>query len=215
MLYLFYLCDSNMRSLLFLLTAIFFGLTTNCFAQDKIIKLNDREITDIKVLDITANTVKFQRTGSMNTKSIYKDNLFGVVYENGTEKVIYLPDPNDDDDYTIDQMRMFLRGSKDARLKYHSFGSTVTGLAFGIAGPFLASVSLGPLIMLPPAVGMLLVSMGSPNMRNQKVDPKYLNNEEYLMGYQHKARKKKVRNAFFSSLAGIAVGLVIMNNVVD
>lgn len=203
------------RIFTFFLCFFLITILNTVLGQDLMLKLNGKEIKDVKVLDITANTIQFQEFGKENgrKKSIYRDNVFHIVYANGTEKVTYLPDPTDKEEYTIEQMRMFILGVRDSRKVYHHIPSFAVGLIAGVAGPFFANYTLGPLIALPPALGTLVASIGSPNMNKQKVDPKFLNNEEYMMGYSHQARKKKIRNAFLSSLVGVAAGLVLVKMV--
>lgn len=182
------------------------------FAQDKISLLNSKEIVNIKVVDITANTIQYQIVGIENpkTKSIYRDNVFAITYLDGTEKIIYLPEPTDDGEYSIEQMRMFIKGTKDAREKYYSFFPVVAGFAFGVAGPYAASYTFGSLVALPPVLGVFAMSLGSPNMKKQKVDPRFLANEEYQMGFQHRARKKRIKSSFLSSLVGVGVGFLLI-----
>ena len=201
-----------MKKNLFLISL--FSCSSFLFAQDKIVLENSREITNIKVTEVTTNSVKYKKFGNPDAKEkgIYSERVFSVSYSDGTEKVIYAPDPAEPE-FSVEQMRMFIKGTQDSRKVYHNELSYIVGFLFGVAGPFAANLSLPPFIALPPGLGIFLVSIGSPNMNHQNVDRKYLNNEEYLMGYQRKARLKKARNAFYSSLIGVGAGLIIVNNI--
>ncbi len=196
----------------YLLVSLILICSSCLFAQDRMLLMSGKELDKIKVNEITANTVTYQHEGSASEHKIYRENVFSVSYANGTEKVLYMPLP-EENDLDAEQMRMFLRGTQDARVHYKNYSSYFIGFVSGVAGPILASYSLPPIIAFPPATGIFLSSLSSPNMANLPyVDKKLLNNEEYMMGFQRKARAKKIRNAFFGSLVGVAATLVFMES---
>ncbi len=196
-----------MRYLLLLLVVLPF---CSLKAQDRMLLMNCKTIDSVKVVDISANTVTYLCQGSLNEHKIYRENIFAITYKDGKEKVLYMPAP-EDNDLDIEQMRMFINGTRKAKESYHNYSSYLIGFVAGVAGPVAAFYSLPPLIALPPATGVFLASLGSPKMSNLSyIDKKYLNNEEYMMGFQRKARAKKIRNAFFGSLVGVAAMSVYM-----
>lgn len=197
-----------MRYLLLLLVVLPF---CSLKAQDRMLLMNCKTIDSVKVVDISANTVTYLRQGSLNEHKIYRENIFAITYKDGKEKVLYMPAP-EDNDLDIEQMRMFINGTRKSKVSYHNYSSYLIGFAAGIAGPvFAKSTGILSLAALPPATGIFLASLGSPKMSNLSyIDKKYLNNEEYMMGFQRKARAKKIRNAFFGSLVGVAAMSVYM-----
>lgn len=191
---------------------LFLAITTNSFSQDslgKFILMNGKEISNIKILNIGAQSISYQNLNNNKIKKIYKDNVFAVNYVNGKENVIYKRD-SIFNDLTVEQMRMLIKGFKDGREKHKNYSSYFIGFAAGVAGPIIASVSFGTLAPFPPAAGIFVCGITAPNMNKEPVEKKYLNNEEYLMGYQKKARGKKTRHALIGALVGFATGFAIL-----
>lgn len=173
--------------------------------------MNGKKISNIKVLEIQGQTISYQKFGNPNSssKKIYKDNVFAVNYADGRESVVYKRD-SVFNDVSPEQMRMLIKGMRDGREKYKNYSSYFIGFAAGVAGPIIASVSFGTLAPFPPAAGIFVCGITAPNMNKQPVEKKYLNNEEYLMGYQKKARGKKTRHALIGAIAGFATGFAIL-----
>ena len=190
-----------------------FVTSGNVFSQDKIVLLNAKEIVNIKVLEITSETVMYQKLDdkSGDKKGIYRDKVFAVNYADGSEKVLYEADSTFDN-FKPEQMRLFLRGTADARKYYHNYSSYGIGFLFAVPGVYLAYATFPVLLPFPAATGVFVGGMGSPNMNKQAdVNKKYLNNVEYLMGYQRKARSKKTKHALIGALLGIGAGFAMHN----
>jgi hypothetical protein len=147
-----------MRYLLLLLVVLPF---CSLKAQDRMLLMNCKTLDSIKVVDISANTVTYLRQGSLNEHKIYRENIFAITYKDGKEKVLYMPAP-EDNDLDIEQMRMFINGTRDAKEHYRNYSSYLIGFAGGIAGPIFAkSTGILSLAALPPVTGIFLASLGS------------------------------------------------------
>ncbi len=197
----------------FLLAASLLLLISCVYAQDKIIFTNSKEIKDIKVIDVNGEVITYEKTKSPgNQKRLFTDKVFSVKYADGKEKIIYNPDTSMGE-LAVERQRMFINGTREAREKYSEFTAYIIGFGFGVVGPWLGGISFPVLTPFPPATGVFISSLMSPKMTNQPVDKKYFNNEEFLMGYQKKARGIKTRHALFGALTGIAAGLYMFNIV--
>ena len=186
---------------------VFLMTASVSFAQDKIIFLDSKEITNIKVIDVKDAVITYQETKDSKAveKKVFTDKVFSVNYADGTENILYRPDTAMGD-FSAEQMKLFIKGTKDAREKYHDYSSYFIGFAFGVTGPLIGSYTFPVLTPFPPAAGIFVAGLFSPNMNRQPVEKKYLNNIEYLQGYEKKARGKKTKHALYGALVGMVAG---------
>ncbi len=182
-------------------------------AQDTLVLMNGKRING-NVLEIQEKAIKY-RIGS-NPKSpihsIKPYRVFAINKNDGTEKVIFAPDTLDQSDYTIPQLRTFIKGERAAQTGYNN--TLNKALAF-VAGAGASYFSIYGLVV--PALYSSIVGASSPDINKQKnVDPALANVPEYQDGYLTITRQKKIRNSFVAGMIGFAVGFttqaIIGNN---
>lgn len=190
----------NLRIVLFLL---FLCLGFNTTAQDTLFLLGGKTIV-ARNIEVGGYRVSYMglKEGS-KLKSVRIENLFSIKHANGSEQMFYVPDSLEEDDFTVDQMRMFIRGEQDALAYYKNTPNKLAAFAAG------GGVSLfGFYGIIGPAIYSTVVGSFSPDMSKQKVsDPALIQVEEYREGYQRKVRDKKIKNSLLFGLAGFAVGV--------
>lgn len=183
-------------------------------AQDTILTL---EGTRIPVMKYSVNN-EFQLIEYTNEKGKNKDIEMDEVFSvknNETETVMYKMDSSKGDYLCVDDMKSYLRGVEDARKSYGAVLSSVSGLAIGTGAMIYASsknakinMFWAPVIPLAFCIG---ISFTNPCINNiKRSHPGWSNNERYLVGFDNEARKKRVKNAILSSLAGMLVSSVTM-----
>jgi hypothetical protein len=177
-----------------------FLFASGIFAQDTIVLLNGKTIlsrhADVSGYSVTYNSIKL----NSKQKQVNVENVFSIRHADGTERILYQPDSLEPDDYTAEQMRMYILGEQDAILYYRNNLNKVTAFAFGGGSAYFSFYGI-----IGPAVYATVIGSFSPKMEKQKVsDLMLLKNTEYREGYIRKARDKNTKNAILYGLAGFA-----------
>jgi hypothetical protein len=191
---------------LLIIISVWIVSSLSAFAQDTIITMSGLEIP-CKIIDKEDFELRYEFTkknGKLKERGLHKSEIFALVID-GNEEVIYAPDPILGDDFSVQEMRIFIAGEQDAR-KYFStmatfwVGAGTAGLAAILAqGAFLATLAvpiLYPIVQLLPYIKIKEKYISDPNHRY---------NEIYASGFESVARGKKV----VAGLKGAAIGAVI------
>lgn len=139
-------------------------------------------------------------------------NVFSIKYAGKPERIIYEPDSLEQDDYNVDQMRMYIKGEQDAIKYYKNNLNKLGAFAFGGVSAYFSFYGI-----IGPAVYSTVIGSFIPDIQTQKVsDPALLRVDEYRAGYEKKIRENKTKNAILYGLAGFAAGVatfvVVKNN---
>lgn len=138
---------------------LFFLLTgLVCQAQDTLILITGRTFI-VKSVEIGEYSIGYQKIDPKNPnaktrmRSMDPERVFAVHFKNGTEQVVFQTDTFDSADFTVEEMRKFIKGEQDAREFYHNQSPKILGLAvgagssiftfYGLIGPPLFSTVLG------------------------------------------------------------------------
>ena len=129
-----------------------------CQAQDTIILITGRTFI-VKSVEIGEYSIAYQKidkkdpSAKTRVRNIDPERVFAVHFKNGTEKVVFQTDTFDTADFTVEEMRKFIKGEQDAREFYHNQSPKILGLAvgagssiftfYGLIGPPLFSTILG------------------------------------------------------------------------
>jgi tetrahydromethanopterin S-methyltransferase subunit F len=185
---------------------ILFLFSLALHAQDKIVLLSGKVI-NAKSVTINGYTIAYRTTGEKSKlRKVDPENVFSIQYADGSEKIIFIRDLTDTLEYTVEQMRMFIKGEQDAALYYKNIPNKVAGFAVGVGASFFSIYGL----VLPPLYGTI-VGAHSPNMEKMQVsDASLLNDYDYREGYKTKVRNRKVRNGVLSGFIGFAAGFVAL-----
>jgi hypothetical protein len=127
--------------------------SSDTYVHDMINFLDGKQIC-ADVISIDGNTVKYLpvRKQKNHFKECSLDNVFSIVYKNGTEKVLYRQDTSSDDRYmTAEEMSNYVQGAQDARKNFRSPFSTISGAFTGAASAIIGFWSV-PLIFIHPYV---------------------------------------------------------------
>jgi hypothetical protein len=171
--------------------------------KDTIVLLNgDRVIAS--VIDTTNGVTSFKNPKNPKKNFIIEnDRIFSINNPKG-ENIIYAYDTVIGNEFTIDEMRYFIRGEQDADKGFKAPGAFWGNLALaagaGVTGSFLSPV--------PPFVFVALVGAPKVNIKKETVSNlEYLNHTTYLMGYERVARKKRKIKSLIGGGIGLSVGL--------
>lgn len=180
--------------------------------NDTILLLNGNTIIT-NIIDTANASVSFKNP-KHPAKNIVIENerIFSIRNSNG-ENIIYSYDTILGNEFTIDEMRYFIKGEQDAQKGFKArgafWGNLFIGAGAGVTGFFFS-----------PAVPFAFTALaGVPKVKIKKntvSDPEYLNHPEYLMGYQRVADKKRKIKSLVSGGIGLGIGLgtffILKNN---
>lgn len=194
-----------------ILTLAIFGLSISySHAQlDTIVFLSGRQIP-VKSVEVNSGYLSYRPfEGKDRLRKVDNYRLFGIRFANGTEQVIYQEDPYDSLDFSVEQMRFFIRGEQDADRFFKGRANIAASFVFGAAASYLTIYGL----VVPPLYSTV-VGAFSPNVQKSPVsDPALRDVPEYVEGYQRKVRDKKIRNSLLAGLAGFASGFIVLTLV--
>jgi hypothetical protein len=196
-----------MRNFLILL---FSCLAFTSKAQDKIMLMNGR-ILNVKNISLSGYTIAYRTLEKDKLRKIDTEKVFAIQYADGTEKLVFTPNPADTNEYTIPQMRMFIKGEQDATMYYKNNLNKGVAFAIGAGSSLLAIYGL----VIPPAYSTIIGAF-SPNMEKMQVsDSMLLNDLDYRDGYKSKVRNRKIRNSLLSGFIGFATGAIAISLITN
>ena len=190
------------------LTAIF--LTLIGFAQDEILKMSGHTIVG-EIVEITDFQVICQITkknGKTKQVAFQRSDVFSVTKEGQEEEIFYQQDSFIGDDYTVQEMRIYIAGEQDALNGYDPSPTKYVGVLVG-AGAGVASQG-GLLLPIGIPVTYTLLQL-APTIKIREetisnIDHKY--NDIYAAGYESVARSKKVLAGLKGSALGAFIGVI-------
>lgn len=187
-------------SFLFLLSLTSFSQAKT---QDTIFLMNGIIIAK-KVIDTTFSTVTIMNPKNHTSKIHYEmDQLYMVKFANGYKRYYYVQDPSIYNEFTRDEMWMFMKGEADARKGFKARGALITsgfiGFAAGLTGTFFAPVAPYGFMALSGATRIRIRHNTISNM-------KYIESDAYILGYERVARQKRKTKSLIGGTIGLALG---------
>lgn len=189
-----------------LIAVVLFFLSTISFSQkvqDTIFLMNGHVIAK-QVIDTTFSTVTIMNPKAHTKKIHYEmDQLYMVKFANGFKRYYYVQDPSIYNEFTREEMWLFMKGESDARNGFKARGCLISagilGFAAGMTGTFFAPVA--------PYGFMALSGITKIRIRHNTVsDPKYIEHDAYILGYERVARQKRKTKSLLGGTIGLALG---------
>lgn len=198
------------------LTTLLLLAVFSCSAQDKINLMNGSSL-DGRVIGASSLSIRYQfvkKSGKMKLDEVPTERVFSTVDSTGKETVWYFQDMMLGNEYSIEEMRWFLKGQQDARDGYKSPWATWGGFALSAGLVIGLDMEVNSLFIPPVWTG--IVALPRVNVtRGSLRDPGMEGNELYAYGYAGVGRTKRVLRGLVGSFAGVAVGLLtrqVINN---
>jgi hypothetical protein len=202
-----------MRSLLFTLLCL---LLSAASAQDKISLMNGQEFP-AKVIAQSTLEIRYlvaKKNGRLVERAEPTESVFSVTDSLGREKVWYFMDTLFGNDYTVPEMRIFMKGERDARNGYKPIVPMLGGFLLGAGLVIGLDLEVNSLLIPPvyaaamswPRVNVTRGSITDPNMEGDPI---------YATGYSVAARPKRVIRCLLSAAAGVAVGLAVRQLIIN
>ena len=193
---------------LFIVTAFLlcFSISFSQKAQDTIFLMNGHVVAK-KVIDTTFTTVSIMNPKKHTQKIHYEmDQLYMVKFANGYKRYYYVQDPSIYNEFTRDEMWMFMKGESDARNGFKARGALIgaglIGLAAGMTGSFWSPIA--------PYTFMALSGITKIRIRHNTIsNMKYIESDAYILGYERVARQKRKTRSLVGGTIGLALGFGI------
>jgi hypothetical protein len=174
-------------------------------STDQLILMNGNVIP-VKDIILGGYIISYHKMNKNRVRKINVDKVFSIQYADGNERIVYTPGA-DSLEYSVPQMRMFVKGEQDAAYYYLNPVNKAVAFAVGAGASFLAIYGL----VIPPAYSTL-VGAFSPDMNKMKVsDSMLLNDVDYVDGYKTKVRNRKIRNSLISGFIGFAATAITVS----
>ncbi|MFL5752474.1 MAG: hypothetical protein ACJ76F_03635 [Bacteroidia bacterium] len=198
-----------MRSLVFCLLLLFLGLIHNSKAQqgfgnDSLFLMNGK-IYVSTVIDTSLGAVTILDIKDTSKRmNVEYDELYGVKYAStGSMYYYYSQDTSIINDFTRDEMWLYMKGERDAKKGFKGRGSLFGSMAAGIGGGITGNI-LGPLV---PFAYLGLSGLPKVRIKHDTVsNPYYLDSDAYILGYERQARYKRKINCMIGGGIGLAIG---------
>lgn len=192
---------------LVLLSSVCFACVTGLFGQDHILLMNGETI-DAKVLGQSTLEVRYAliTKGKVKERAEPTENVFSVTDSLKVEKLWYFQDSLFGNDFSVQEMRHYIRGEQDARKGYKPIipmiGGFVAGagLVIGLDMEFMA-------LLIPPVYGGAMALPRVHVTRGSITNPLMDGDNFYAYGYARAGKNKRIIRSLLSSAVGVAVGL--------
>lgn len=193
------------RFFVFLAAIVLLTGAKSAQSQDVLTLFNGRKIYT-KIVEVNSNYVIYKHFTDIKerNKSIVLARIFAIE-SGGKEEVLYHPDPLDPELFTVEQMRMFIKGEQEAMRFYDSDATKIVSVAFGMASGYFGFF-YG---LIGPPLFTTIVGSFSPKMSAMKVtDPSLISDPDFAEGYAKKVRDYKVRKSILFGGIGYGIGLI-------
>ncbi len=181
-------------------------LVNTCFSQakkDTILLLNGDILTGT-IMEMTVDNFTIKE--SEKAKRLYvidNDRIFSYIDHSG-EHFLYVYDTLSGNDFTIAEMRYFLRGERDGKKGFKARPAFYTNLLIGAAGGLSGSF----LFPVPAFTFVILTGLPKVKIRKSTVtNPEDLNHIPYIIGYERTARRNRKIQSLIGGGIGILAGL--------
>jgi hypothetical protein len=186
-----------------LLFSLFAFKTFSQEGKDTILLLNG-EVVVCSVIDTTNGVTSIKNPKNPNKNILIEnDRIFAIRNSNG-ENVMYVYDTVVGNEFTVDEMRYFIKGEQDADKSFKANGCLALGAAVGVLSGLTGSF----LCPIPPFAFTALSGIPKVKIRHETVsNMDNLNHPPYIMGYERVARKKRKLKSLIGGGIGLVAGL--------
>lgn len=176
-------------------------------AQDEILFLNGKIIKGT-LLEKTNYEFTF-KTEKDKEHVLDKYRIFSYT-QNNKENIVYEYDTLSGNFLTVEDMKLFVYGERDAQYSFKPVFTNCVGLGIGAtAGYFMHKESSFILIATPLVYTVTTLLFPTKVHKRRLQDHQYIKNDEYLRGHERIARSKRTQSALKSSVVGMGVGFII------
>jgi hypothetical protein len=187
-------------------------LNTPLFAQEtqqggNLLLINGK-IIPFKLIESNGYDLVYRTPDPKNKlKKIDPERVFSIKYMDGSERVIFQRDTLDPLEFTVDEMRLFIKGEQDADRLYHNNLNKVGAFAAGVVSSYFGFYG----VIGPPLYASVFGAFTPKVEKIKGVDTELIKIPEYREGFEKKARDRKIRNMLISGFIGFAAGAITIS----
>ena len=178
------------------------------FCQDTLLLMNGRELV-CKHLSDSGLVMHFdipKKSGKPRVVKFHRNEVFSIR-SCGKERIIYDQDPMSENFYSVDEMRFYMAGERDARENFHAWVPFGISMAVCGAAGYLGQDGI-VLNVFPPMVCALAQLIPKVRIRERYMSSSvYKHNDLYLEGFTPKAQSRKVARSLIGGYMGSALGV--------
>ena len=191
-------------------------LNTPLFAQEtqqggNLLLINGK-IIPFKLIESNGYDLVYRTPDPKNKlKKIDPERVFSIKYMDGSERVIFQRDTLDPLEFTVDEMRLFIKGEQDADRLYHNNLNKVGAFAAGVVSSYFGFYG----VIGPPLYASFFGAFTPKVEKIKGIDTELIKIPEYREGFEKKARDRKIRNMLISGFIGFAAGAITISVVAN
>ena len=147
-----------------------------------------------------------KRSGKSRIVRFHRNEVFSIRRD-GSERIVYAQDPMSENFYSVDEMRFYMAGERDARENFHAW--IPFGMSLALCAPAAFIGEDGVLLsVFPPMVCALGQLIPKVKIRERYMSSlSYKHNDLYLEGFTPKAQSRRLSRALIGGYAGSALGV--------
>jgi hypothetical protein len=172
--------------------------------KDTLFLMNGRVVATT-VLDTSLGAATVVDPKKPGKKLNYEyDQLYGIKYaKTGSMYYYYFQDTVVGNDFTRDEMWLFMKGEQDAKKGFKAYGSFFGSMAAGLIGGATGQL-YGP---VAPSAYLLLCGLPKVRIRHSTIsNPYYIDSDAYILGYEREARSKRRIKCLLGGGLGMVLG---------
>ncbi|MBL7943021.1 MAG: hypothetical protein JNM00_09660 [Flavobacteriales bacterium] len=180
-------------------------------AQDKLLFMNGRELP-CTITGDTANVIRVsfeKKSGKVVNKEFLKSELFSYTPAGKAEVVLYARDEAFGNIYSVDEMRVYMAGERDASENFTAVPTFIVGIVACGAVSYLGEggvlTAIGPPLIYTGIQFIPKIKIRAKTMS----DEGYKYNDVYADGYEPPARSRKAMAGLSGGAIGAAAGALV------
>jgi hypothetical protein len=199
---------SLLLPLLLALPAVFHG-------QDRILLMNGQTI-ETRVLGQSSLEVRYRvkKGDRLLERSEPTESVFSVTDSLGRERVWYFQDTLFGNDFSVNEMRWFIKGEQDARRGYRPLVPMLGGFV-GSAGLVMGLDLEVIAIPLPMVYAGIMALPRVKVTKGSLSDPLLEGDDFYAYGYARAGKGRRVIRCLLSSALGVGFGLAVRQLIIN
>lgn len=171
--------------------------------KDTVLLLTGAILTGV-ISEITPTYLTIKDSDKMAKGTVVEtERIFSYSNQSG-EHVLYFVDSTVGNEFTIADMRYFIRGEQDGKSGFKARPAFYTNMLIGVGG----GISGTFFFPIPPFLFATMVGIPKVKIKQNTVRyPDDLNHPIYVMGYERMARRNRKIQSLIGGGIGLAVGL--------
>jgi len=203
------------RILSVLVLVVVLGLNAIAQEGDPFILLMTGKVVKGTVTSSEGETINYdfkKSNGKLVQKELDAERVFSIVDAKGEERVVYAVDTAIGNFFTVEEMRLYIKGEQDAMEGYHANWVLMAGLPITAGAGYLLNNNV--VVLAVPFVYLMCVSLPKYRVNPARISSQdLLTSPAYILGYERTAQSKRLFKALGSAVIGTALGMAVGQSI--